>query len=110
MCLLCVWCVCVHISNSSRLIIKNLTVWEFPRILWLEVSAFIASGLSSVPGWATKILQAMRCNQKNLAIFPISFIVSEFLCKFFFFKLFLTVFKVLIAVIFSLSNLDILKI
>ena len=34
-------------------------------VQWLGLCAFITEGLGSVPGWGTKILQAIQCGQKN---------------------------------------------
>ena len=35
-------------------------------VQWLGLSAFTAVAGVSIPGWGTKILQAMQCNQKTL--------------------------------------------
>ena len=58
-CVFCVYGVCVYVLHIVQ------QSWEFPRALCLGVSAFIVSDLGSVPGWAAKILQAMRCNQEK---------------------------------------------
>ena len=34
-------------------------------VQWLRLHASIAGGVSSVPGWGTKILHAMQCGQKK---------------------------------------------
>ena len=34
-------------------------------VQWLGLCAFITEGLGSVPGWGTKILQAVQCGQKK---------------------------------------------
>ena len=34
-------------------------------VQWLRLRAFTAEGLGSIPGWGTKIPQAMWCGQKN---------------------------------------------
>ena len=39
--------------------------WEFPVVQWLELCASNAGGTDSVPGWGTKILQAVQKKKKE---------------------------------------------
>ena len=34
-------------------------------VQWLGLCAFIAEGLGSIPGWGTKIPQAVQCGKKK---------------------------------------------
>ena len=34
-------------------------------VQWLGLCTFITEGLGSVPGWGTKILQAVQCGHKS---------------------------------------------
>ena len=46
--------------NRQETIVQNSLA-----IQWLQLPAFTAQGLGSIPGWETKILQVMQCGQKR---------------------------------------------
>ena len=43
----------------------NLVTGNSLAVQWLGLHAFIAKGSGSIPGWGTKIPQAMRHGQKK---------------------------------------------
>ena len=46
--------------------VKNHSFWGNSLVVqWLRLGAFTAVALSSVPGWGTKIPQAVWCSQKK---------------------------------------------
>ena len=51
----CRYCICV----------KKHCVGNSLVVQWLGLCAFTAESLGSVPGWGTKIPQAVRCGQKK---------------------------------------------
>ena len=49
--------------------VKNHSFWGNSLVVqWLRLGAFTAVALSSVPGWGTKIPQAVWCSQKKKKI------------------------------------------
>ena len=44
--------------------LKNNTNWEFPGGPVVRTRAFNAKDTGSIPGWGTKIQQAVRCGQE----------------------------------------------
>ena len=44
---------------------KYLKLWTSLAVQWLELCAFTAEGLGSVPGWGTEIPQAMWHGQRR---------------------------------------------
>ena len=45
--------------------IKTDPLGNSPAVQWLGLGAFTARGVGSIPGWGTKIPQAMQCGQKT---------------------------------------------
>ena len=45
--------------------INNVILGNFLAVQWLGLCDFTAKGSGSIPGWGTKIPQAVRCSQKK---------------------------------------------
>ena len=43
---------------------KRIGVENSLMVQWLGLYSFTAEGVGSIPGWGTKILQAVWCSQK----------------------------------------------
>ena len=52
---------CLSLRNSS---VFQKRPWEFPDSPVARTLCMRAKGLDSIPGWGTKILEAMQCGQK----------------------------------------------
>ena len=50
---------------STDCLFKDLIIGNSLVVQWLELQTFTAEGVGSVPGWGTKIPQAMQCSQKK---------------------------------------------
>ena len=42
-----------------------MPIREFQAVQWLRLHASTAGGTGSIPGWGTKIPQAVQCRQKK---------------------------------------------
>ena len=52
-------------SYLKIIILKNMILGNSLAVQWLGVSALTAGGLCSIPGWGTKIPQAVWYGQKK---------------------------------------------
>ena len=61
------FCLFENVFVSPSFLINNLTVvvGNSLAVQWLGLCTFTAKGTGSIPGWRTKILQAMWGGQKN---------------------------------------------
>ena len=50
--------------------LKKLRTENSLAVQWLGLCTFIARALGSIPGWGTKILQALKHNRKQKARSP----------------------------------------
>ena len=54
-----------QLVSTNEWMIKKLWYWEFPGYPVVRIQCFHCWGLDSIPGWGTKILQAVWNSQKK---------------------------------------------
>ena len=55
----------LYVHNGDHVIFKRRKDGNSMAVQWLELCAFTAEGLGSIPGGGTKILQAVQSSQIN---------------------------------------------
>ena len=64
-------------SRTFTFSLKGSTLGNSLAVQWLGLHALTAEGPGSIPGWGTKIPQAVQCDQKNKVGYGLLFVIFE---------------------------------